>query len=626
MGDRIDEAGFRFQLDRVAFGCTSRGQALRDARWALFTENHQTETVTFGTGMEGAQLRPGDIVAVLDPRRAGKSWGGRVREWRGNEVVLDREVELGAGDHSLIVTTAAGRVVEGEVIGPLGATDRLKLFRSDLDTVEGAVWTLASEKTAPELWRVVAVAMDGEGEYTVTALEYAHEKYAWVEEPFEFTDRRKWTGGDMVSPLRPPGGLALREYLYRNGTQGICAGAQAMWAQGKGEVGYLPAYRVDDGNWVVLPATAQLSVEIAPLPSPCLLSFRVCATALDGHASPPAQAGLHVLGSTAPPPDVTGFKVRCADAALLAFEWDPCPDLDFDYYEIREGESWGPEAWRSPRLRDYLDRYSLWDKVYGPGAGNEGDGDADGDGGADETGEGGDADEGGETGEGGEGSEIQFATSVNVTASKLVATGLTANRHTAETGPTREKATFWIKARDASGNWSLNAAKATLNVYTRASLDVLTIDRKQTGKARMLALEAGRAGGGLGLVDVPAIMRTNLNAAYAELDTLLAGAGGDCAWDSLDGPTYLGEGGGAALEAALGNAAAALADLTDAAQRAERAQEIAAAVQPLNTKLAELGTHLTNFDAQLTNFGTQMTAFGTQLSTVIGLVAPTTPP
>jgi multidrug efflux pump subunit AcrA (membrane-fusion protein) len=168
----------------------------------------------------------------------------------------------------------------------------------------------------------------------------------------------------------------------------------------------------------------------------------------------------------------------------------------------------------------------------------------------------------------------------------VFATGLTANRHTAETGPTREKATFWIKARDASGNWSLNAAKATLNVYTRASLDVLTIDRKQTVKSRMLALEAGRAGGGLGLVDVPAIMRTNLNAAYAELDALLAGAGGDCAWDSLDGPTYLGEGGGAALEAALGNAAAALADLTDAAQRAERAKEIAAAKSDLEAKLA----------------------------------------
>ena len=61
-----------------AFGCTSRGQAIRLGRWILATERLETETATFKTGAEGALVRPGDVFTISDSHRLMKRRGGRV--------------------------------------------------------------------------------------------------------------------------------------------------------------------------------------------------------------------------------------------------------------------------------------------------------------------------------------------------------------------------------------------------------------------------------------------------------------------------------------------------------------------------------------------------------------------
>jgi predicted phage tail protein len=67
-----------FSTDVVAVGCTSQGQARRVGKWILYTERYETETVTFSTGLEGAAIRPGDIIKVADSHKAGIRYGGRI--------------------------------------------------------------------------------------------------------------------------------------------------------------------------------------------------------------------------------------------------------------------------------------------------------------------------------------------------------------------------------------------------------------------------------------------------------------------------------------------------------------------------------------------------------------------
>jgi len=61
----IRKYGYR-ELELSAFGCTSRGQATRLGRWALITENTETETINFEGGLECSLLRPGDVFKVYD--------------------------------------------------------------------------------------------------------------------------------------------------------------------------------------------------------------------------------------------------------------------------------------------------------------------------------------------------------------------------------------------------------------------------------------------------------------------------------------------------------------------------------------------------------------------------------
>jgi hypothetical protein len=63
----------------TAFGCTSRGQAIRLGQWVLSTERLETETVAFHTGIEGSLLRPGDVFLVSDQHRLINRRGGRLK-------------------------------------------------------------------------------------------------------------------------------------------------------------------------------------------------------------------------------------------------------------------------------------------------------------------------------------------------------------------------------------------------------------------------------------------------------------------------------------------------------------------------------------------------------------------
>lgn len=86
------------EVEVTAFGCTSRGQAIRFGRWILLSERLETESVSFVTDLQGVSLRPGDVFAVSDQYQNVKRFGGRtyqvINEASTSKVVLDTELEL----------------------------------------------------------------------------------------------------------------------------------------------------------------------------------------------------------------------------------------------------------------------------------------------------------------------------------------------------------------------------------------------------------------------------------------------------------------------------------------------------------------------------------------------------
>ena len=50
---------------------TIAASACTPSRTVIYTGQYETETVSFRTGLENADLRPGDLIAISDPSRVG---------------------------------------------------------------------------------------------------------------------------------------------------------------------------------------------------------------------------------------------------------------------------------------------------------------------------------------------------------------------------------------------------------------------------------------------------------------------------------------------------------------------------------------------------------------------------
>ena len=75
-----------------AFACTSRGQAQRLGKYLAFTEQRESEIITFKTSIDGgAVVRPGMVIDVIDPVRSGIRRGGRISAASTTVITVDDE-------------------------------------------------------------------------------------------------------------------------------------------------------------------------------------------------------------------------------------------------------------------------------------------------------------------------------------------------------------------------------------------------------------------------------------------------------------------------------------------------------------------------------------------------------
>ena len=230
----IKSHGYR-EVDVTAFGCSSKHQARRLGKWILFTENLETETVSFRTGLEGSIVRPGDVVTIVDSNRSTSRVGGRLKKlvagtgtsWnfhldgllsltnnRYYKLIINLpdynyDPSLGISDlkstdyagvrnsHILTFkfTTANMSTVDSTtVISNLdlavSAQSRLNLGNSPQNLIWSVVsdsdpsWDLIADGSymPEEKYRVLNVRSNADLTYDMSALEYREDKYSLVEE------------------------------------------------------------------------------------------------------------------------------------------------------------------------------------------------------------------------------------------------------------------------------------------------------------------------------------------------------------------------------------------------------------------------------------------------------------
>jgi|TARA_R100000482_G_scaffold9908_3_gene2966 predicted phage tail protein len=320
-----------------AIACTSRSQARRVGEWLLYTENVQTEIVTFSTDMgAGAIIRPGDIIEVSDPVRTSSRRGGRIKSATTTAVTVDDFEDLPSSGGSLSVLLPDGtlekKAVSGHSSGVITVSDA---FSVAPNANSFWLWEVASSDT--QQYRVIAISEDSDtATYGITALKHDAGKYAAIETGQSLQGA---TFVDLQDPPDAPTGLTVTEELYTYQSE-VRAKIDISWESVDNAAQYLVRYAQDDGNFIEDFATGT-SYEILNITPG---EFEIEVFAQNGaltQSNEAATATFTALGKTAPPADVTNFTATLDPDGAVTLSWDKVADLDLQGYVIYQSTVYG---------------------------------------------------------------------------------------------------------------------------------------------------------------------------------------------------------------------------------------------------------------------------------------------
>jgi len=320
-----------------AIACTSRSQARRVGEWLLYTENHQTETVSFLTGIEaGSLVRPGDVIEINDPVRSSTRRSGRIASATTTTVTVDDSTGLPASGGSLSVLLPSGTVekkgVSGQSAGVITVSTPFSAAPS-----ENAVWLWEVTSSDTQKFQVLSVAEDEDGvTYAISAIFYDPLKYNYIESSQALEEN---TFTELNDPPATPTGLTVSEALYKYQSE-VRSKVILAWASVENAGSYLVRYAKDDDNFTedTSNGTSYEILNVTPG------EFDVEVYALNGaliESNEPATETFIALGKTAPPADVTGFTASLDPDGSVTLSWSEVADLDLQGYKIYQSTVYG---------------------------------------------------------------------------------------------------------------------------------------------------------------------------------------------------------------------------------------------------------------------------------------------
>ncbi|MEY2687703.1 MAG: host specificity protein, partial [Pseudomonadota bacterium] len=327
--DLVARYGLR-TMEINPIGVASPAQALRMAKWALYTAHFEEQTVAFRVGSEGPVRRLGEVFQISDPSETGERLGGRIHAATSTTVDLDASVLLLGGetytlwvtqpdpaDHTRLVlesrtvTTAAGTVETLTVTPAFSAVP-----------VAQTVWLLEGSTVAPTLWRYVNISEakgdDGRTEYDVLGVRYEPGKWAQIEQDQPLTVRPTRRLANVAPPVAS---ITITETLFYDQQGGAHIRVTVSWPIPAPGLRYVLAWRMNDGAWTTLPPSSANSIDAVDL-QPGVYEVQVQTLNGLGHMSLPVTQTAVLVGEVGRPDDVTGLAFQIVPGGLR-LEWQP---------------------------------------------------------------------------------------------------------------------------------------------------------------------------------------------------------------------------------------------------------------------------------------------------------------
>lgn len=328
-----------------AFGCTSRGQAKRLGKAVLFAEQNESETVTFTTSIDsGVVVRPGMVIEINDPVRAGNRTGGRVVSATKNSVTTDAVAQntYPSLDHdpklSVILedgTVEVGKIgsINNGVINLKNVSDAVTKVNSlgELETqsefttapLSNSPYLISSTNLNTQLFRVIQVEEQDGISYVITALTYVEGKYAFIEEDEALPVR---TISTLNVLLKSPSNLSISERVVIINN---VARVKVIfnWEPVSGAVSYLLNYKLDDNNFISqIVFTSYFEILDA---EPGVYEVQVFTyNAVQRLSAIPSITTETIVGKSALPENVSGIVLTGIDEDLVRIRFKQSVSLD----------------------------------------------------------------------------------------------------------------------------------------------------------------------------------------------------------------------------------------------------------------------------------------------------------
>tara|TARA_R100000231_G_scaffold20719_1_gene20260 strand:- start:2193 stop:6083 length:3891 start_codon:yes stop_codon:yes gene_type:complete len=318
----------------TGFACSSRNQAARLGRFLLFEEQNSTETINFTTGLaEGVVVRPGQVIEVSDPVRAGVRRGGRIKSATTTTITVDDTANTDfakdadgnlVGNPILSVILPDGSVESRNVSFPngiVGAAITVSVAFSSAPNAN-SIWILSNDSLQTTTWRVVSVT-ESEDNYAVVGTAYNPGKFAFIEDGSPLPVRNV----SILNELKDaPANLSAVQQFYVEDEKAkvkIILDFEAV----SGVNQYNIQYRKDNGNFTTA-TISRTDFEIFDA-SQGLYEFRVFSLNAAGEASAePTTLSFNAVGKTAKPEDPSGLTSEPISDRFIKLRFNPSTSVD----------------------------------------------------------------------------------------------------------------------------------------------------------------------------------------------------------------------------------------------------------------------------------------------------------
>ena len=312
--------------DVKAFACTSRGQAQRLGKAILFSEQNESEVISFTTSIDaGAIVRPGSVISVNDPVRGGERRSGRIKAATTTQITVDSTQDLDTftgSNKKCSVILPDGTVETKNVTGIVGSVITLDSALSATPNVN-AIWLLQSSTLEAQTFRVITVEEQDGINYAITALTYIDGKYTNIDSGISLPARNISL---LNQPKDPPSNLQASERIVVINNLAVTK-LILSWVSVTGVSQYLVQYRFNNTNWVsqivFRPDFEILNTEAGTY------EFKVysynAALKLSVTSS---DLTFNAQGKTAAPSDVQNLTMEPVNNKLIRLRWAESTDPD----------------------------------------------------------------------------------------------------------------------------------------------------------------------------------------------------------------------------------------------------------------------------------------------------------